>query len=179
MRAAIQSQNRPQNLPREDRMTASIVCPRCGRASYHPEEVRQGYCGNCHDWTSQPQAEPTQNLDITSPNFGGISPMYDRRAYLPTIPGTQFQFESAYPWSICRICRLLARIYAWKIRERHIRKRHPAPALTYVDPVFQYKRTRPCKTAPNGTGSPCTCDFACVNYWIRADPAFQPPQPLE
>jgi ribosomal protein S27AE len=30
----------------------SITCPRCGRTSYHPKDIEQGYCGNCHDWTS-------------------------------------------------------------------------------------------------------------------------------
>jgi len=27
---------------------------------------------------------------------------------------------------------------------------------------------RPCVTAPNGTGSRCTCDYDCANYWLRA-----------
>ena len=26
----------------------------------------------------------------------------------------------------------------------------------------------PCRTAPNGTGAQCSCDFACANYWLRA-----------
>jgi hypothetical protein len=29
----------------------TFTCPRCGMTSAHPEDVRQGYCGNCHDWT--------------------------------------------------------------------------------------------------------------------------------
>lgn len=29
----------------------SITCPRCGRTSYNPNDVEQGYCGACHDWT--------------------------------------------------------------------------------------------------------------------------------
>ena len=33
-------------------MTDSITCPRCGMTSHHPADVEQGYCGNCHDWTS-------------------------------------------------------------------------------------------------------------------------------
>lgn len=33
----------------------SITCPRCGATSYHPEDVRQGYCARCHWWTSDPQ----------------------------------------------------------------------------------------------------------------------------
>lgn len=29
----------------------AYVCPRCGRTSHNPNDVREGYCGNCHDWT--------------------------------------------------------------------------------------------------------------------------------
>lgn len=32
-------------------MTASITCPTCGMTSYHPVDIEQGYCGNCHAWT--------------------------------------------------------------------------------------------------------------------------------
>lgn len=28
----------------------SFTCPRCGRTTHHPEDVRQRYCGSCHDW---------------------------------------------------------------------------------------------------------------------------------
>lgn len=31
-----------------------ITCPQCGRTSHHPEDVREGYCANCHWWTSHP-----------------------------------------------------------------------------------------------------------------------------
>jgi hypothetical protein len=27
---------------------------------------------------------------------------------------------------------------------------------------------QPCSTTLNGTGRPCTCDYDCVNYWLRA-----------
>lgn len=33
----------------------SITCPRCSRTSYHPEDIKQGYCGFCHWWTSDSQ----------------------------------------------------------------------------------------------------------------------------
>jgi len=26
-------------------------CPRCGSRSYHPQDIAEGYCGACHDWT--------------------------------------------------------------------------------------------------------------------------------
>lgn len=34
----------------------SITCPRCGRTSYHPGDIKEGYCGgpSCHWWTSDP-----------------------------------------------------------------------------------------------------------------------------
>jgi len=31
----------------------SFTCPRCGRTSHHPDDVREGYCGACHDWTGE------------------------------------------------------------------------------------------------------------------------------
>lgn len=33
----------------------SITCPVCKMTSYHPEDIRQGYCGNCHDFTGSPE----------------------------------------------------------------------------------------------------------------------------
>jgi ribosomal protein S27AE len=36
-----------------DKIVTAIKCPRCGMVSAHPEDVREGYCGNCHDWTSR------------------------------------------------------------------------------------------------------------------------------
>lgn len=36
-------------------MPDSITCPVCHRTSYNPNDVREGYCGACHDWTSPPQ----------------------------------------------------------------------------------------------------------------------------
>jgi hypothetical protein len=29
----------------------SFACPRCGRVSHSPHDVREGYCGHCHDVT--------------------------------------------------------------------------------------------------------------------------------
>lgn len=34
---------------------ATVTCPRCGMTSWHREDVRYGYCGNCHDFTSVPR----------------------------------------------------------------------------------------------------------------------------
>ena len=35
----------------ELRPPVHITCPRCGMTSSNPNDVREGYCGNCHDWT--------------------------------------------------------------------------------------------------------------------------------
>lgn len=42
----------------DDGEQPSIKCPRCGMVSYHPEDIKQGYCGYCHDWTSPPTSPP-------------------------------------------------------------------------------------------------------------------------
>lgn len=30
---------------------ASFTCPVCFKTSRHPDDIRYGYCGRCHDWT--------------------------------------------------------------------------------------------------------------------------------
>lgn len=45
--------------------TPSITCPVCERTSYHPEDVRQGYCGNCHAFAAFALA--------TTPGAGGVA----------------------------------------------------------------------------------------------------------
>lgn len=35
-------------------MSDHITCPLCFMTSWNMEDVRQGYCGNCHWWTSDP-----------------------------------------------------------------------------------------------------------------------------
>jgi hypothetical protein len=32
----------------------SITCPQCHKTSYNPNDVREGFCGYCHAWTSDP-----------------------------------------------------------------------------------------------------------------------------
>ena len=33
----------------------SITCPVCGMTSHNPNDVREGFCGNCQDWTGAPR----------------------------------------------------------------------------------------------------------------------------
>lgn len=32
-------------------MEPVFTCPKCTRTSHHPEDVRHGYCGACHEFT--------------------------------------------------------------------------------------------------------------------------------
>ncbi len=34
--------------PETEKEPASIVCLQCNRRSYHPEDIKQRYCGFCH-----------------------------------------------------------------------------------------------------------------------------------
>ena len=45
----------------------SFTCPRCGRTSYHPEDIRWGYCGNCHDYTRAERTERSILFDTSLP----------------------------------------------------------------------------------------------------------------
>lgn len=53
----------------------SITCPRCGITSHNFNDVREGYCGSCHDWTScvdyraWTPAEAIRVKDTLGPNF--------------------------------------------------------------------------------------------------------------
>ena len=33
----------------------SITCSKCWMTSYNPNDIREGYCGNCHAYTSTEQ----------------------------------------------------------------------------------------------------------------------------
>lgn len=40
--------------------------------------------------------------------------------------------------------------------------------------INAYLPPRDCTTALNGTGARCTCDYDCLNYWMRARGAPKP-----
>lgn len=31
----------------------SFTCPKCEMTSYNPNDIAQGYCGNCHEFTAR------------------------------------------------------------------------------------------------------------------------------
>lgn len=53
-----------------------ITCPECGRTSYHPQDVAEGYCGHCHKWTSPKQDHCTNEEEsLTDVGHGGHHPV--------------------------------------------------------------------------------------------------------
>jgi transposase len=50
-----QGHKRPAPSDRRPEATEqpSITCPVCGRTSYNPTDIAEGYCGNCNDWTTR------------------------------------------------------------------------------------------------------------------------------
>jgi hypothetical protein len=34
-------------------IVVSITCPMCGMTSHNPDDVKNGYCGNCHAYTGK------------------------------------------------------------------------------------------------------------------------------
>lgn len=40
------------------RYPEKITCPKCGRTSWNPNDVREGYCGACHAFTSKRGGSP-------------------------------------------------------------------------------------------------------------------------
>lgn len=44
----------------------SITCPKCGMTSFNRNDISEGYCGNCHDWTGTPQPLDDRGLWVRS-----------------------------------------------------------------------------------------------------------------
>lgn len=47
----------------------SFTCPDCKRTSYHPEEVKHSYCGNCHQFKCEQWMTP-RCMEPMCPDFG-------------------------------------------------------------------------------------------------------------
>jgi hypothetical protein len=45
----------PDRLELQSPGLASFTCPQCHRTSWNQGDVREGYCGACHDWTGTPR----------------------------------------------------------------------------------------------------------------------------
>lgn len=40
---------------------ASFTCPRCQAVSYNPNDIRERYCGRCHQFADQPALDMGHN----------------------------------------------------------------------------------------------------------------------
>lgn len=58
---------------------ASIRCPQCGLTSYNPNDVRERYCGNCHQYhdTMVPRRVDGEFV-LTSESDHGRTEVWDR-----------------------------------------------------------------------------------------------------
>lgn len=54
----------------------SFTCPACGKVSYNDGDIREGYCGQCHDWTGT--FKDLAKLDQLG---GGFIRAYDRQGH--------------------------------------------------------------------------------------------------
>jgi hypothetical protein len=71
------------------RTLISFTCPRreCGRTSYNPNDVREGYCGACHDWTGREAAAAAEPLLMPARVIGaGPEPASDAMRWTPGSP---------------------------------------------------------------------------------------------
>jgi hypothetical protein len=72
----------------------SITCPRCGLTSWHSVDVREGFCGNCHGWTSRPDLDDPKGHPMTEQQ-------HPERALLDVPPLTAAQAQGdvfVLPW---------------------------------------------------------------------------------
>lgn len=67
-----------------------FTCPRCGRTSYHPQDLAHGYCGACHAFTGKPGAdraepdEPFFHIDFGTGQTVDLDELRRRRmAFMP------------------------------------------------------------------------------------------------
>jgi hypothetical protein len=54
VRGYTEAQRRIQTMTSDGSDASSRTCPKCGMTSYNPDDIREGYCGNCHDWVILP-----------------------------------------------------------------------------------------------------------------------------
>lgn len=55
-----------------------FACPRCGKTSSHPEDVKQGYCGRCHEWTAEQAAVTAALAQVPADQRAWMHTMIDR-----------------------------------------------------------------------------------------------------
>lgn len=116
----------------------TFECPACLRVSFHPSDLKYGYCGSCQDFTG----EAGQGLDVTAQSEGSVwgpgewrvitgkectlglaaRPVYcDRGQVIVTLDawgslGASIDHADAFPRYYFSIDRALREIAAWMRR---------------------------------------------------------------
>lgn len=80
----------------------AFTCPRCGRTSYHPSDVEEGYCGYDHDWTRGDLEDGLlAQRTLDDGRHLGVEPLLFSRARLTVGTAEQHEvgcYEDAYDY---------------------------------------------------------------------------------
>jgi hypothetical protein len=79
----------------------SFTCPKCGMTSFNPNDLREGYCGNCHDWTAPRHTEPV--ID-TGCDECGAPAVFVAYASYEVNPAATHALLARYPMPMIRSC---------------------------------------------------------------------------
>jgi hypothetical protein len=60
-------------------MRTGITCPRCALTSWNLNDVAEGYCGHCHDWTQGTVVHTTAPMSIFRTESIVLPPTYEGR----------------------------------------------------------------------------------------------------
>lgn len=138
----------PAFLGVEAQGIACISCPRCGMTSYHPDDIREKYCGNCHEYmepgevsvaTTDPRPETTEpNAELergyfTCPN----DDVMDKRRH-------EVKWNGGDPW--CLTCDVAA-IWTPPSDGSEAAQAKPTPTPEFiVEGIFVVTGRGPCVT---------------------------------
>lgn len=72
-------------LDRAPTPVAGFTCPRCRRTSHHPDDIRNGYCGACHDYTGADDLSALETLVGSAPPLPWVMPDPDLAGYVAAV----------------------------------------------------------------------------------------------
>lgn len=56
----------------------SFTCPTCGMTSHNPNDVKFGYCGNCHAYTGPDHTQEQAALGLVCPECSLTQPFHEK-----------------------------------------------------------------------------------------------------
>lgn len=101
-------------------MPDSFTCPECGAVSYHPQDIAEEYCGNCHIYTGSMAPElclyckgqdpecgfcengkPLDTQENWDKSWGAIPDLIVELPYCPPLPHEPVNHGSVYVAAMC------------------------------------------------------------------------------